>query len=148
MSWSDAANLTVDGYYGAAVSNDGETLAMVGISGNLRSSFDGGATWDTRAQTQGALYSVELSESNMLVAGGLGSLLVGLTVPEIVPPAFVGQRCIVGGSSPLEYLSPDGVGWVLVGPAGVVKATNGVFEKVVPSPSNTSVTSEIYAVAD
>lgn len=94
------------------------------------------------------LMSNEVDETNAWISESTDFLPVGLTYleqgtvtgepsvkasVEYLPtdgfpsPAFIGQRCIVGTTSPLEYTSLDGSTWTLTGPAGVIESTPGQY---------------------
>ncbi len=65
----------------------------------------------------------------------------------VVTPAYVGQKCIVGGpvsANRVEFTSLDGTTWTLTGPAGVIASASGYVRA---THDGTSITYSSYPLS-
>lgn len=64
----------------------------------------------------------------------------------VITPDFLGQRCIVGTATSIEYTSLDGIDWELTGPSGVINSIAGSYVRA--THDGISITYTPYIPAD
>ncbi len=65
----------------------------------------------------------------------------------VVTPAYLGQKCIVGGpvsANRVEFSSLDGTTWTLTGPAGVIASASGYVRA---AHDGTSIAYSAYSIS-